>query len=254
MSPEPRPSRHSSMFRCTHRVGMFRCRAQITSRSIRSIAVACAATIVATGCATRPDSLILRIDGVSTTAVPNHTVSSKNMSSHSAPLASSLQDDLSAAPNGDPMSPGDAFEVLVQRRVACLTTPHRCDVSLFTAPGTSEARRMGDTVARFRRDGLRLSPRRGRLELTVNSVTLDPVNGSVIVDSCERDSHVLVDARFTELGEIIIDESVVTTRARWQLVDTDAAGATSRPRSPRWRIERVDIVTQRHGGVPCSQL
>ncbi len=116
---------------------------------------------------------------------------------------------------------------------------------------------MGDTVARFRRDGLRLSPQRGRLDLTINTVTLDPVSGDVVVDSCERDSHVLVDARFTALGEIIVDESVVTTRARWHLVDTaKVAVATGnvRNRTPRWRVSHVDIVTRRHGGVPCSQL
>ena len=155
------------------------------------------------------------------------------------------------------VSPAAAFAVLVRQRVACLTNPQRCDVDDFTAPGSSEARRMGDTVARFRRDGLRLSPRRGRLELTVNGVTLDPASGDVVVDSCERDSHVLVDARFTALGEIIVDESVVTTRARWRLVDTaksTVATSEERNRPPRWRVSHVDIVARRHGGVPCSQL
>lgn len=116
---------------------------------------------------------------------------------------------------------------------------------------------MSDTVARFRRDGLQLSPRRGRLELTVNGVTLDPASGDVVVDSCERDSHVLVDARFAALGEIIVDESVVTTRARWRLVDTaksTVATSEERHRPPRWRVSHVDIVARHHGGVPCSQL
>ena len=113
---------------------------------------------------------------------------------------------------------------------------------------------MGDTVARFRREGLRLSPQRGRLELVVNAVTLDPASGTVIVDSCERDSHVLVDARFTDLGEIIVDDSVVTTRARWQLVDTANTAGDVRRHPPRWRVRHVDILTRRHGGVPCSQL
>jgi hypothetical protein len=155
------------------------------------------------------------------------------------------------------VSPAAAFAVLVRQRVACLTNPQHCDVGDFTAPGSSEARRMGDTVARFRRDGLQLSPRRGRLELTVNGVTLDPASGDVVVDSCERDSHVLVDARFTALGEIIVDESVVTTRARWRLVDTaksTVATSEERNRPPRWRVSHVDIVARHHGGVPCSQL
>ena len=116
---------------------------------------------------------------------------------------------------------------------------------------------MGDTVARFRREGLRVSPQRGRLELAVNTVTLDPATGDVIVDSCERDSHVLVDARFTALGEIIVDESVVTTRALWRLVDTaksmDVTGE-GRDRRPTWRVSHVDIVSRDFGGVPCSQL
>lgn len=116
---------------------------------------------------------------------------------------------------------------------------------------------MGETVARFRREGLRVSPQRGRLELTVNAVTLDPATGDVIVDSCERDSHALVDARFTALGEIIIDESVVTTRALWRLVDTArtaTATGSDRDRPPRWRVSHVDIVSRDFGGVPCSQL
>lgn len=116
---------------------------------------------------------------------------------------------------------------------------------------------MADTVTRFLREGVRLSPHRGRLELTVNAVTLNPATGEVIVDSCERDSHTLVDARFTALGEIIVDESVVTTRALWHLVDTAKAEVATiefRDRPPRWRVSRVDIVSRDFGGVPCSQL
>ena len=92
-------------------------------------------------------------------------------------------DDQSPAGNA---SVSDAFSVLVRRRVECLTNPQRCDVADFTAPGSSEARRMGDTVARFRREGLRLSPQRGRLELTVNAITLDPASGDVVVGASSR--------------------------------------------------------------------
>jgi hypothetical protein len=223
-----------------------------TPRRVTTIR-AVGAGLVLAACAAPTDDARLTL---MTTPPIQSTQSAHSLTESAAPSPLSARGDATSSSTPD-VSISDAFAVLVRRRVECLTNPQRCDVADFTAPGSSEARRMGDTVARFRREGLRLSPRQGRLELTVNAVTLDPVSGDVVVDSCERDSHVLVDARFTALGEIIVNESVVTTRARWYLVDMAKPAAETRDvgdRQPRWRVGRVDIVARRHGGVPCSQL
>ena len=263
MFSESDSSRPLASGTCTHQRRTMPLRLHATAPTRRAfVAHAVLAGLVFGACTAPTDRAGLSLSAAPATSVAHSSTKSSVTSRVSAQqrAAQSPADAVSGADTVSPtnaVSPADTFAVLTRRRVACLTNPQRCDVADFTAPGSSEARRMGNTVARFRREGLRLSPQRGRLELVVNAITLDPVSGDVIVDSCERDSHVLVDARFTALGEIIVDESVVTTRARWRLVDTArTAVATSddRDRAPRWRVSHVDIVTRHHGGVPCSQL
>ena len=222
-----------------------------------------AASLVTAGCATAPDATLLD-DVVTPTSPALISPPPSTQRTHPRPP---IHGDLSIAGNGAPAdtrfddptsdrwasrsdsvdddagtSPLAAFDVLTRRRVACFTTPAACDVASFTAPGSPEFRRISTAVTRFVRDGIRLSPRRGSLDVTIAGLARDVDTGMVVVDACERDSHVLVDARFTDLGEIIIDESVTTTRARWHLTRV----ATT------WRIHKVDVVDRDHGGGACS--
>ena len=268
MLPEPDSLRPPASGTRTHHRRTMHLRQNTIAPTRRVVVVRAAlACLVLGACAASTDGRGLTVITIpSTTAAHSPTESPVPNDAVTGVVAASPTDGASGAKDAsayvsasasEAVSPAEAFTVLARQRVACLTNPQRCDVADFTAPGSSEAQRMSDTVARFRRDGLRLSPHRGRLELTVNAVTLDPASGDVVVDSCERDSHVLVDARFTAFGEIIVDESVVTTRARWHLVDTARSAVVTgevRDRRPTWRVSHVDIVTRRHGGVPCSQL
>lgn len=222
-----------------------------------------AASLVAAGCATAPDTTLL--DDMPAPNSP--TLSTPTANTQPTRTQTTVHGDLSESGSGAPAdtrlddaasdraasrndsvdddadtSPLAAFDVLTRRRVACFTTPAACNVASFTAPGSPEFRRISTAVTRFVRDGIRLSPRRGSLDVTIAGVVRDIDTGMVVVDACERDSHVLVDARFTDLGEIIIDESITTTWARWHLTRV----ATT------WRIHNVDVVDRDHGGVACS--
>jgi hypothetical protein len=217
-------------------------------RCMIRLSVAATAVLVGIGCSSAPETAPPDLSGATTppaTTTPLLPVDAPLDASIGTKAGAAIDVEMHAAsPGGADVGESvlAAFGALTRRRVACFTTPATCNVADFTAPNSPESRRIATAVSRFIRDAIRLSPRRGALDVTVSGIVRDLDTGMVVVEACERDSHVLVDARFTDLGEIIIDDSTVTTRARWHLSRIAAA----------WRIHMVEVLDRDHGGAPCS--
>jgi hypothetical protein len=193
------------------------------SRFRRATALAICLTAVLTACTS---TTALNFDDLPSDNLLGDTSENKpsiiDEADELAQLTSEEPTSESAVDASDSSEVESAFGALLAKWVECFHQPTRCDTTQFTAPKSPERTRLGEAVSFYSTEQIRTKPKEGRLEWSIESLTL-PSNDRARLVVCEYDTRVFFDSSLadTALGDIIFDTTIWTRRVEWVLAKED---------------------------------